>query len=334
MRYIILFLLFALFTFSACQEESDYYKIEGNTQGTTYKLIFQENKHPVSKVEIDSLLHAFDMSLSTYIPNSVISRINENDTTVVLDTFFMTMYDKALEINKATGGAFDITVAPLVNVYGFGFGKQKARIDSSLIDSLLRYVGMSKIRIENKRLIKEYPQTMLDGNAIAQGQAVDVVADFLEQKNIRNYLVEIGGELITKGTKFGQKWVVGIDKPVEGSTAENRVIKTTIQITNEAVATSGNYRKFVIIDGKKYTHSINPKTGFPTFNSLLSATIVAPSCITADAYATACMVSGLEKAKEIVKNNPNLECYFIYEDENGELKEYRSDGMTQYFTNP
>lgn len=326
-RYIT-FIVLGIF-FSACQK-SDYYMIEGNTQGTTYKIIYEESDIPIAKADIDSVLRRFDLSLSTYIPESLISQINQAEKSGKIDSLILQMFRKAEEVHRVSGGMFDITVAPLINAYGMGFTKGDAEIDSARIDSILQFVGMDKVQIKNDVLIKEYPQTMLDGNAIAQGLAVDFTAAFLEQNNVHNYLVEIGGEVLTKGNKFGRRWVVAVDKPIEGSDAENRVMQRKLFISDKAMATSGNYRKFTEIDGKKFTHSINPKTGYPTYHKLLSVTIIADDCMTADAYATACMVSGMEKAKKMLAEKPDLDAYFIYEDENGKTQEFFSEGMKKY----
>lgn len=313
-----------ILTLFSCKPEQEFYKILGNTQGTTYSIIYEGNDTTLRKSEVDSLLHSFDMSLSTYVPNSLISRINKGDTTVVLDKYFRQMLEKSFEVYKESNGMFDITVAPVVNAWGFGYTSDTLDVDSALIDSLLKYVGMDKIKIKNNKLIKKYLEIKLDGNAIAQGQSVDIVADYIEKKGINNYLVEIGGELKSKGKKFGNLWVIGIDKPIDNiGSGEN--IQVKLKLDNMALATSGNYRKFYVKDGVRYSHSINPKTGYPAKRKLLSATILAPDCISADAYATACMVMGLEKAKEMVKNNSNLDAYFVYSDSKGKMKVYYTD---------
>ncbi|MCF6367188.1 MAG: FAD:protein FMN transferase [Bacteroidales bacterium] len=312
--------------FSSCGESTEFYKIAGETQGTTYHIMF-EGKQPDFKQGVDSVLRDFDMSLSTYEPNSIISKINQGNN-VEVDKHFKQMYYKAKEVTEKSGGAFDITVGPLINAYGFGYDEAETEIDSALIDSLLQYVGMEKVRIEMDYLVKDNDLIQLSGNAIAQGQAVDIVCEYFESKGIKNYMVEIGGELKVKGLKYGQKWRVGIDKPIEGNDIAGQELQTILAITDKAMATSGNYRRFYIKDGKKYSHSIDPKTGYPSYQNILSATILADDCMTADAYATACMVSGLDKSIEMIENDPTLDAYFVYSDkETGEIKVYYSKAV-------
>jgi len=319
-------LLVGIFLF-ACNNNHSYYKLGGYAQGTTYHITYQGNEEYSG--EIDSLLKAFDLSLSTYIENSIISRINTNDTSVVPDSLFIEFFSKSKEVYEQSEGAFDITVAPLVNAYGFGFSK-KSNIDSVLIDSLMQFVGMDKVKLEHSRLIKSDPRIMLDGNAIAQGQSVDYVSEFLENKGVENYLVEIGGEIRAKGLNpNGKLWRVGIDKPIEHSDESNRQLQAVIELKNKSLATSGNYRKFYEESGVKYSHTINPKTGYPAKQSILSATIIADDCITADAYATTCMVIGLEKSKELLKRLGNLDAYLIYPDPEhpDKYKIFMTEGM-------
>lgn len=314
----------------SCGENTEFYKIEGETQGTTYHIMY-EGLHPKLKKEVDSLLHNFDMSLSTYEPNSIISQINQGKN-VELDKYFKQMYYKAKEVTEKSDGAFDITVGPLINAYGFGYDEAETVIDSSLIDSLLQYVGMDKVKIEMDYLVKENVNIKLSGNAIAQGQSVDIIAEHFESKGINNYMIEIGGELKVKGLKYGAKWRVGIDKPIEGNNIAGEELQTILEITDKAMATSGNYRRFYIKDGKKYSHSINPKTGYPSYQNILSATILADDCMTADAYATACMVSGLEKSIEMIENDPTLDAYLIFSDEDtGEMQVYFSKAVENMF---
>jgi thiamine biosynthesis lipoprotein len=194
----------------------------------------------------------------------------------------------------------------------------------------LEFVGMDKIKLENDILIKNDERIKISGNAIAQGQSVDVISNFLIKKGIENFMVEIGGELRVKGLKYGKKWRVGIDKPIEGNDIAGQDLQTILEVTNAAMATSGNYRKFYIKDGKKYSHSIDPLTGYPAYQNILSATIIADDCITADAYATACMVSGLEKSIKMIEKDPGLEAYFVYsDDDSGEMKVYYTKALEE-----
>ena len=282
------------------------------------------------KPEIDSILADFDLSLSNFKEQSIISRINNNDLNVEIDDYFREVYEKSYEISEATNGMFDITVGPLINAYGF-YSTNKQNISQATKDSLLEFVGYKKIKIEGNKLIKERPEIVMDCNAIAQGYAVDIVADFLESKGCKNYMIEIGGEIKVRGfNEFGENWRIGIDKPIEPSKATSREIQVILTINNKAIATSGNYRKFFKEEGIKYSHSVNPKTGEAIKHNLLSATIIANDCMTADGYATACMVVGVDKAKKIIENNSDLEAYFIFSDEKGEYQVYFTEGFNKY----
>ncbi|MFO7655475.1 MAG: FAD:protein FMN transferase [Bacteroidales bacterium] len=306
-----------------------YSSLRGFTQGTTYLVTYLNKEEINLQPAIDSLLAAFDTSLSTYNQESVISKVNYNDTNVVLDDRFIKVFNKSREVYHESGGAFDITVAPVVNAWGFGF-TDKAEVDSALIDSLVAFVGMDKIRIENGKVIKEYPQIMLDVNAIAQGYSADVVSEFLDLKGIKDYLVEIGGEVRTKGRNpKGRDWTIGIDKPLDNNLVPGSNLQAKLRLKNLAMATSGNYRKFFEENGQKFVHSINPKTGYPVSSNLLSATVIADDCITADAWATAFMVMGLSETIEFLNKQEKLHAYLIYSDENGNLKTYSTNGLGQ-----
>ena len=299
---------------------SKYEAFDGFTQGTTYHIIYERkglfSTSPVKmKGEVDSILAHFDLSLSAYEPNSIISRINRNDPQVVPDSDFLIVFNKSLEVFEDSEGAFDITVGPLVNAWGFGPGRKKD-MDSMIVDSLLQYVGMNKVKLINNKIVKKIPEIKLDVNAIAQGYSVDVVSNFFKEKRINNFLVEIGGELRTNGTKKnGALWKVGVDKPYDNNYIPGQNLQIILKLKDCSLATSGNYRKFFEKDGVKYSHSINPKTGYPVKDSLLSATIIAKDCITADAYATTCMVMGLEKSKVFISERDDLEAYLIYSSE-------------------
>ena len=317
-----------IFFFSCNQHDRTIY-VRGEAQGTTYNITYSAPEKTNYKNEIDSLFKAVDQSLSTYVPGSIISRINRNDTGVVADKYFIDVFRKAQEISQQTNGAFDVTVAPIVNAWGFGFTK-RARIDSATIDSLLRFVGYQKIKLEGGAIVKTNPGMMLDFNAIAQGYTVDLLSSFLESIGINNYLVELGGEVRTKGKKNnGEDWKIGIDQPNETYT-EGRPLKAIVSLKNKALATSGNYRKFYVENGRKYAHIIDPHTGYPAKHNLLSATVIANDCMTADAFATAFMVMGLEKAKQFLSKDKQLglEVFFIY-DEQGTWKTYTSETLKE-----
>jgi len=323
MKKLIILIIFAGCLFS-CRRQ--YFFHEGFTQGTYYKIKYGPGSFDYEN-DIKQLLVDFSSSLSTYDTTSLISRINQNDTTAIVDDFFRTVFNKSVEVNRASYGVFDITVAPVVNLWGFGFTGDQPDFDPKKIDSLMQYVGMSKVRIEGDRVVKDLPGVMLDVNAIAKGYSVDVVAGFLKAKGYKNYLVDIGGECVAQGVnESGKVWRVGIEKPVDG-TYYGEALQAIVRLKNRALATSGNYRRFIEIDGVKYAHTIDVKTGYPVRHNLLSATIVADDCITADAWATACMASGLEKSITLLKHHPEFGALLIYADENGDYKTYVTDGL-------
>lgn len=312
----------------ACQpQKSEYMKISGFAQGTTYSITYENSRNEDYSEDIDSILKAFDRSLSIYDSTSIISRINDNDSSVDADDWFVEVFKKSVEVNATSGGAFDITVGPVVKAWGFANGPV-AKHDSAHIDSLLQFVGMDKIKLEGRKLIKKSPGVKIDVNAIAQGYSVDVVCRFFEEKKIKNYLVEIGGEVRGKGTNAKNNfWRIGIDKPSEGNMDPGKELQAIIEINNKSLATSGNYRKFFVEDGVKYSHTIDPKTGFPARNTLLSATVVCNDCMDADAYATAFMVLGVEKSKELASKLPGIEVFFIYSNTEGQYEIFATEGM-------
>jgi len=318
MKKLIYFLLLVT-TFHSCTKE-ELIVNDGFIHGTTYHIMYVSPNGENLGESIEAQMRKVDTAWSTYLPVSIISRVNQNDTSIVLNDYFNIVFEEAQQISNITNGAFDLTVAPLVNAWGFGF-KNAEKIDSTFIDSILSFIGFDKVKIEQNKLVKKDNRIMLDASAIAKGFSVDVVAEYLESKKIENYLVEVGGEIRAKGMKNnGQKWKVGIDKPIDDVTASNREFQDIIQIENLAMATSGNYRQFYIKEGKKYAHTINPKTGYPVEHNLLSASVLAEKCMTADAYATAFMVMGLEKSIEFVKKHPTIEAYFIYTDAQGKYQ--------------
>lgn len=301
--------------------------ISGTAQGTSYNITYLAGPYSNYRQQIDSIFKVIDLSLSTYVPGSIISRINSNEEGVKVDEHFTHVFRKSTEVSEKTNGLFDITIAPLVNAYGFGFTKKES-VSDKLLDSLLQLVGYTKVRLENGKLIKSSPGIMLDLNAIAQGYTVDVIASFLESKGIGNYLVELGGEVRARGKKLDKTvWTVGIQQPDEDP-AEGNSLYTRINLKNRSLATSGNYKRYYVEDGRKYTHIIDPLTGYPAKNNLLSATVTAADCMTADAYATAFMVMGLDRSKQFLSEHQdlNLEVFFIYDDQ-GVWKTYISKNL-------
>lgn len=313
----------------SCKQKPDckYNKIEGYAQGTSYRITFENCTEKDYTPAIDSILKDFDTSLSEYVPGSIISRIKANDTTVKVDEHFKTVFLKSKEIWDQSGGLMDITVGPVIDALGFG-PAARTMIDSAKIKQLLKYVGFEKVKLVNDKIVKTDTAVKLDVNSIAQGYSVDVVCKFFEAKGIINYMVEIGGEIRAKGKNpKGEFWHIGIDKPNEGNMMPGENLQAVLVLKNQSVTTSGNYRKFYVENGVKYSHIINPKTGFPVKSRLLSVTIVANDCITADGWDTAFMVMGLENSIEMLKKHPELKAYLVYNDEKGNYKVYMTSGI-------
>ncbi len=320
-------LLLIIGTVWILRKQAPYQTDQGLVFGTMYKITYQSKEN--LKADIEAELQKVDRSLSPFNKQSVITRINDN-TDMRTDSLFDYVFNLARAVSEETHGAFDVTVAPLVNAWGFGF-KNASCIDSAAIDSLRQFVGFEKIRLEDGKIIKNDPRTMLDCSAIAKGFGVDCVARLLDRKGIRNYMIDIGGELVMKGENDRMEtWRIGINKPVDDSLAVNQDLQTILQITDVGLATSGNYRNFYYKDGKKYAHTIDPRTGYPIQHNILSATVVANDCATADAYATAFMVLGLDSAKAICDAHPELDAYFIYTREGGKMGIYYTEGMEKY----
>lgn len=324
-------IILIIFLFISCSREQD--KIirnfsGGEALGTSYHITYLAKEELNFQKEIDSVFMAINQSMSTYLPTSDISRINEGDTTVVVDTMFLEVFQLSKEIHKVTNGYFDPTVGTLVNAWGFGPGRV-LEMDSTIMDSLLNFVGLDKIMVEaDNRIKKEKPEIQLDFNAIAKGYAVDRLAVLLDHKGIEDYLIEVGGEVIAKGSnRIKEKpWVVGVDDP---QAEQDRSIKLAIQIKDRALASSGNYRKFRLdsVTGQKYVHTIDPKTGFTKNSNILAVTVLAASCAKADAYATAFMAMELNDSQSLITRRKDLDAYIIYLDEEGTSKEFMTPGF-------
>jgi thiamine biosynthesis lipoprotein len=302
-----------LLLLTACAPRSgDYYTIDGFTMGTTFHIVYEGASPAAVQAGIDSLLAQIDNSLSVYNPQSVISKVNRNEA-VEADSFFIVVFRRSYEIYLATDGALDISASPLFNAWGFGFTERETMTQAK-VDSLKQFTGMHRVRLEGARVMKDDPRVTLNANAIAKGFGVDVVAGFLEQAGYSNYLVEIGGEVRCKGkNSAGKAWAIGVDKPADGNMFPGEQLQTVLHLTDKALATSGNYRQYYEENGKKYAHTINPATGYPVSHNLLSATVIAPDCMTADAYATAFMVVGADAAQQLLDAHPELEAHFIVE---------------------
>lgn len=323
---IIFLLLLVAGSIYVITREAPYKSASGKIFGTYYNIIYQSNNDLHS--DIKRAMNNVDASLSTFNKQSTITAINENKD-IEPDATFLKVFTLAQKISQDTEGAFDITVAPLVNAWGFGF-KKGIPTDSATIDSLHRSVGYSSVSYANGRIVKENPATMLDCSAIAKGFGCDEVARALEAKGVTNYMVEIGGEIVAKGKNDkGKEWAIGINKPVDDATGEEKGIQDIIRISNGAMATSGNYRNFRYIDGKKVAHTIDPRTGYPANHSLLSATVIAADCATADALATAFMVMGVEKALAYCERN-SIDALFIYSDSTNNLQVKETTSFSKY----
>ena len=322
------FLLFLIIgTVVILKKQPPFRTNEGMVFGTIYKITYQHDDD--LQEDIKQALMEVDNSLSPYNPNSIITRINHNEDTT-LNAHFTHVYGLAQQISAETEGAFDITVAPLVNAWGFGF-KHSIDIAPNVIDSLRQFVGYQKTRMEGGKIVKDDERLMLDCSAIAKGYGVDVVARTLDQKGVKHNMVDIGGEVVLKGKSPRMKdWRIGINKPIEDSLSVNQELQTILEISDIGMATSGNYRKFYYKDGKRYAHTIDPRLGTPVQHNILSATVLAKDCTTADAYATAFMVMGLEKALDFCQKHPELNAYFICDGEGDSYEIHYTPGMEKY----
>lgn len=311
------------------RKQAPYQTDEGLVFGTMYKITYQSKDN--LKKDIEAELQKVDNSLSPFNKQSVITHINNNDN-MQADSMFAYVFRLAKTVSADTHGAFDITVAPLVNAWGFGF-KNATGIQPNTIDSIRQFVGFHKVDLIDGKIVKKDPRVMLDCSAIAKGFGVDCVARLLDSKGVKNYMINIGGELVMKGENQNmESWRIGINKPIDDSLAVNQELQTILQVTDVGIATSGNYRNYYYKDGKKYAHTIDPRTGYPVQHSILSATVIARDCMSADAYATAFMVMGLEEAERFADSHPDLDACFIYADEKGELRMFYTKGMDKYMT--
>lgn len=352
----ILLILGAILAISSCRQEKkhsagDYFHFGGEAMGTTYHITYRDSLGRAFQAPADSILAAFNKEASTYDSTSVISRFNRSAGTFELGfskeealswpipaagdrpgEHFISNYLASLEYYHRSGGAFDPTVMPLVNYWGFGYTGEKAveQVDSLRVDSLLLLVGMDRVlTFEGKQLKKTAPGGQLDFNAIAPGYCVDLLGLFLERHGITDYLVEIGGEVRARGVNDkGEAWNIGINTPNPEAALDD--IQVVVQLKDRALATSGNYRKFYEAGGRKYAHTINPKTGFPELSNLLSASVFAPTCTEADALATSCMVMGLDKAFDFIQKQQNTEAYFIFGNPDGSLDVRYTKGLEPF----
>jgi len=322
-------LLVLLVVLTSCKKnETQIFTIQGEAQGSTYSIKFVATEENVTKNQIDSLLTAFDLSLSTYRTDSKISKINAGDTSVIVDDFFTETFHLSKQICKETEGLFDPTIGVLVNAYGFGPNRQHKNLNQTQIDSLLNYVGFDKINLNSDNTItKKHNETYIDFNAIAQGYSVDVVVNYLKSKGIENAIVEIGGELFAlgKNTIDNKNWIVGVDDPLQ--MPEERTLIAKVSLENLGMATSGNYRKVMIDEktGEKFVHIINPKTGLAQKNNVLSATVLSKSAGLSDGYATAFMLMSLEESKLFLQKHPELHVMLLYSDSDNKMQQFTTE---------
>lgn len=327
---LLLFLIAGTAFIVRQQHVTPYQHDSGMMFGTVYNVTYQYDRS--LKSEIEAQLSKVDNSLSPFNSHSIISKINRNED-VEVDKMFTDVFALAQQVSRETGGAFDITVAPLVNLWGFGF-KSGQHPTKQAVDSLKAIVDYKRVSLRGKRVVKQDRRIMLDCSAIAKGYGSDVVAAYLSGRGIDNYMVEIGGEVVVKGVNNQRlPWRIGVTKPTDDSLQVNQELQTVLNITNKAMATSGNYRNFYYKNGRKYAHTIDPKTGYPVQHSLLSATVIANNCATADAYATSFMVLGMERAKAVLERHKELSAYFIYTDSHGSTSVWYSPQLKKAINN-
>lgn len=329
-KHILLFLFTILLIScksSSKEAELTYYQESGEIFHTTFHIKYEYDRSV--REEIMEALQRFDDSLNPFKESSIIGKVN-NNVPVKLDSMFLKVFNKSMEVARITDGKFDITASPFINAWGFGF-KDMDNVTKEKIDSMKPFVGYNKIRIENGEIVKDDPRVQINTSGISKGYSCDIVAYLLQELGIKNYMVEIGGEITMKGiNEKGNCWRIGIDKPTDDSTAMQRELQIILSICDKAVATSGNYRNYYMKDGVKYSHTIDPQTGYPSEQNILGATIIADDCMTADAYATAFMAMGVEKSVEVAHTIPGLHYYFIYVKPDGKVDSMFSDEFDQF----
>lgn len=319
-------LCFTLLLVSCNGKQVAYVEDKGEVFHTTYSIKYKYT-HSL-KSEIEAELAKFDDSLNPFKPTSIISKVNNNEV-VVLDTFFVNVFNKAQAVSKVSDGLFDITVSPLINAWGFGF-KNMENVTPEMIDSLKSIVGYDKIQLQNGRVIKADPRIQINTSAIAKGYSTDVIAALLRSYGIDDYMIEIGGEVTVKGLNAkGECWHIGIDKPIDEKAPDYRELQTIIQLCDKSMATSGSYRNFYVKDGKRYAHTIDPKTGYPSESNILSATVIADDCMTADAYATVFMLADTANIRRIALKE-KLSYLLILDSEDDSLTIVKSSDFEKY----
>lgn len=305
----VLFILGIALLLGSCAKQPPKIEYSGITQGSYFSIIYYDENDRHFEDDIDFYLKMVDKSVSLWNENSIISKVNRNED-VTINKIFKDNFDLAQKASELSDGAFDATIGPLVSAWGFHY-KKELEMTPEMVDSIRQLVGYQKVKIVDNKVVKENPNMTLDFNAVAQGYTADLLAKLLDFKGVRSYLIDVGGEIVTKGTKpNGKMWTVGIEKPAENFDSK-RSVQTKIEVKNKGIVTSGNYRKYIEKDGVRYSHSIDPKTGYPVEHNLLSATVIADNAAWADCLATICMLVGKEKASKLLENQ-GVEAYFIY----------------------
>lgn len=328
MKRTILYIGLVAILFGCRQVNPKYFYSEGFTFGTVYHVAYNSPRGEILDEGIVATMHLVDNSLSTFNKNSTLAKINRNESAQI-DSLFLKVFTLSQYVSETTNGAFDPTVAPLVNVWGFGFDK-KEQVTNEMLDSILDFVGYKTVRIESGQLIKDDERTMIDFSAIAKGYAVDLVGEYLEQQGCLDYMVEIGGEVLTKGKNSnGENWRIGINEPNDDEAFDASEFQIILSVSGKAIATSGNYRNFYVEGGKKYAHTIDPHSGYPVQHSLLSASVIADECVVADAFATSFMVLGWEQALEICEK-VGLEAYLIIDNGSGGTEVKTTPGLERF----
>ena len=324
-RLGVVLMMMVMVILLSCERQPRKMYLEGFAQGSYYAITYYAARGRNFQQGIDSIFHAIDMSVNLWVDSSIICKVNRNEN-VILDNIFIDNFNIACDAARLSGGYFDPTISPLVSAWGFS-AKHGDTITPQLVDSLRQLVDYRNIRIENGQVVKTNPAMQLDFNAIAQGYTSDLIGSYLESKGVENYLVDVGGEIMARGGKpDGSAWVVGIEKPAANWDSE-REVQQRVELRDKGIVTSGSYRKYVERDGKRYSHCIDPTTGYPVEHSLLSATVIAETSVWADALASICMVMGMERSLEIINGLEGVEAYYIFVNDQGELETYATEGF-------
>lgn len=324
-KYI--FIISTLLLFS-CKEQPKKTNYSGITQGSYFSITYYDESGRTFESEFDSIFDAVENSVSLWDENSIIRKVNRNED-VVVDKVFRDNFEWAKKASEFSDGAFDATIGPLVAAWGFHY-KKEMEMTPAMVDSIRQLVDFKKIEIIDNKVVKAKPNMTLDFNAVAQGYTADLIGTFLEEKGVTNYLVDVGGEIMARGGKpNGENWIIGIEKPSENYDSE-RNVQLKITLKDKGIVTSGNYRKYIEKDGVRYSHSIDPKTGYPVPQNLLSATVIADNAAWADCLASICMIVGKDKALQMLEDNADIEGYLIFVDEDGTIKTTSTSGFKEY----